>query len=107
MIHVLAALEVDPNGREEFLELFRALVPTVLAEEGCISYTPAVDVDSGIETQDALRDNVVMVVEQWESIEALKTHLAAPHMVAFRESASHLLRGLKLQVCEDQGPQNA
>ena len=97
MIHVIATITLKPGSRTEFLEVFNANVPAVLAEEGCRQYVPTIDADSGIEGQDT-NENTVVVIEQWESIEALKAHLVAPHMVAFRERAGHLIDDLSLKI---------
>ena len=98
MVHVFATITTAEGQREAFLNEFRALVPTVLAEQGCIDYGPAVDADSGIENQDHLGPNVVAVVEQWESVDALQAHLAAPHMNEFRSRVADLVTGIQLNV---------
>ncbi len=100
MICVLAAIEVNEGRRDDFLAIFRQLVPKVLAEEGCIEYGPMIDVETSIARQPELRENVVTVVEKWESIEALETHLMAPHMNEFRRSAEGLVAGTALQILE-------
>ena len=48
MIHVIATVEVTPGCREEFLAIFGDNVPNVLAEDGCLEYTPAVDLPARI-----------------------------------------------------------
>lgn len=98
MIYVVATIEVVPGRRTEFLQLFRELVPEVLAETGCIEYAPAVDTYSGLSGQGAERDDVVVVVEKWETIDALRAHQAAPHMETFRERATELIQNVSLQV---------
>lgn len=98
MIHVIATISTAPGRRAEFLAAFRELVPQVKAEAGCIEYGPTVDVASGLGPQPAVRDDVVTVVEKWQDLEALKRHLAAPHMSQFREQAKDLLAGLEIQV---------
>lgn len=100
MIHVIAAIELKPGKREDFLREFKALVPLVHAEDGCLDYGPAVDVASGIPVQIPMRENVVTVVERWESLPALKAHLAAPHMAEYREKVKDLVVGMTLQVLE-------
>ena len=45
MIHVLAIVTTRPGLREQVLREFRANVPAVLAEEGCIEYGPAIDAE--------------------------------------------------------------
>jgi len=90
MIHVIASIGVKQGKREKFIEIFKANVPAVLAEDGCIEYLPAVDADSGIEAQ--WRDeSVVTVIEKWETLDALKAHLAAPHMQTFHEQTDALV----------------
>ncbi len=100
MVHVVAAIEVNPGKRDAFIEEFHRLVPLVKAEDGCMDYGPTVDVDSGIPVQTALRENTVTIVERWESLNALKAHLAAPHMAEYRERVKDLVAGVTLQVLE-------
>ena len=100
MICVIATIQVAAGRRDDFLTLFRALVPKVQAEDGCVEYGPTVDVETSFEVQIPVRPNVVIVVEKWESVAALERHLIAPHMVEFRESAKQLVENLSLQVVE-------
>ncbi|MCP4642053.1 MAG: antibiotic biosynthesis monooxygenase [bacterium] len=98
MIYVVATIEVKPGNRAEFLDIFNRNVPNVLAEDGCISYAPTVDVDSGIPVQGGTREDVVAVVEQWESLDHLHAHLKAPHMASYKEEVKDLVAGVQLQV---------
>jgi quinol monooxygenase YgiN len=100
MIHVLAAIEVRPGRRDELLAEFRRLLPLVRAEAGCIEYGPAVDVASGIGVQPPLRENTVVIIEKWASLEALQAHTNAPHMAAYREAVKGLVLRVELQVLE-------
>lgn len=99
MIIVLARIQTIPGKRDEFLAEFQRLVPEVRAEAGCIEYGPAVDAVTDLPAQ--LTDaDVVMVVEKWESLEALKAHLVAPHMVSYRTRVKDLVAGTQLQVLD-------
>lgn len=98
MIYVVATIELKSGVRDAFLEIFRANVPAVLAEEGCISYAPTVDVVSGIPAQGAPRENVVTVVEQWENLDRLRAHLQSPHMAAYREKVKDMVVRVTLSV---------
>lgn len=98
MIHVIAALSSAPGKRDELIAAFEKLAPEVHAEEGCIEYGTAVDVETPIGAQEPLRGDVLMVVEKWESIAALEAHLAAPHMEKFRSDTADIVTGLSLQV---------
>ena len=55
---------------------------------------------AGIAAQGPPRENVVTVVEKWESLEALRAHLAAPHMAEYRARVKDLVAGVKLQVLQ-------
>ncbi|CAN0413943.1 unnamed protein product [Phaeothamnion confervicola] len=83
MIHVIAIITAKPGQRDTVLEHFRANVPAVKAEAGCIEYGAAVDVDTPAPFQTAWGPDTFLVVEKWESMEALKAHAAAPHMMAY------------------------
>lgn len=98
MIHVIAAIEIKPGAKQQFIDEFHALVPAVLAEEGCIEYGPTVDVETGIGVQIPLRENVVTIVEKWESIDHLKAHLVAPHMDEYRGKVADIVVDTVLQV---------
>lgn len=100
MIFVIATIEVKPGKREAFLAEFHKNMPNVNAEKGCMEYGPTVDVKTDIKAQVPLRDNVVTVVEKWESLQALHAHLAAPHMATYRERVKDYVVGVTLQVLE-------
>lgn len=100
MIHVIATIRTAPRRRDDFLREFRALVPLVRAEAGCIEYGPAIDLNTGIAGQPAVRDDVVTVVEKWENSAALAAHLAAPHMLRYRESVKDMVAGLEIRVLQ-------
>jgi quinol monooxygenase YgiN len=97
MISVIATIETKPGNRGALLEVFKKLVPKVLAEKGCIEYAPMIDFETNLTGQPP-RENVVTMIEKWENIAALEAHLMAPHMVAFRKEAESLRVNLKLQV---------
>ncbi|MSP98424.1 MAG: antibiotic biosynthesis monooxygenase [Betaproteobacteria bacterium] len=83
MIHVLAVITAKPGMRDSILQAFRANVPAVKAEQGCIEYGAAVDADTGLGFQTQYGAETFLVIEKWASIEALKAHAAAPHMAAY------------------------
>ncbi len=98
MIHVIATIEIHPGRREEFLKEFHEVMPAVHAEAGCLAYAPAVDAETGLDRQTAKGETIVTIIEQWESLEALKAHLAAPHMAAYRDRVKHLIAGSTLHI---------
>jgi quinol monooxygenase YgiN len=83
MIHVVAVITAKPGKREEILGHFRANVPAVRAEKGCIEYGAAIDADPALPIQAKWGPDTFLVIEKWESMDALKAHAAAPHMAAY------------------------
>jgi len=77
MIHVIAIITAKPGKREEILRHFRANVPAVRAEKGCIEYGAAVDAENALKFQTKWGPDTFLVVEKWDSMEALQAHVAA------------------------------
>lgn len=100
MIYVIATIEVAAGERDLFLSEFRQLVPLVRAEAGCLAYGPAVDLETNLTAPPAVREHVVTVLEQWESLEALERHLIAPHMVQYRAKVKELVVGTSLRIMQ-------
>lgn len=98
MIVVLATIELQPGKRPEFLAEFRKIVPKVRAESGCLEYFPAIDTVSGLPAQGPTRDDMVVVVEKWESVPALEAHLIAPHMMEYRPKVKEFVKRVSLQI---------
>ena len=83
MIHVIAVITAKSGKRDEVLKHFRANVPAVRAENGCIEYGAAIDAEPALPIQTKYGPDTFVVVEKWESTDALKAHSAAPHMAAY------------------------
>jgi quinol monooxygenase YgiN len=98
MIHVIAIITAKPGQREEILKHFRANVPAVLAEKGCIEYGPAVDADPAPQMQTKVGADTFVVVEKWESMDALKAHAAAPHMAAYAAKVKDMIGGRVIHI---------
>jgi quinol monooxygenase YgiN len=100
MIHVIAIISAQPGRREEVLKLFRANIPNVLAEDGCIEYVPVVDVPGFGGAQAPLGPDSFMVVEKWASADALRAHAVAPHMKAYAAASGPLVAGRAIHILE-------
>jgi quinol monooxygenase YgiN len=100
MIQVIATIRVKEGQIAEFLEIFKANVPSVKAERGCLEYFPAVDLDAGLPPQ-SLDAQVVTIIEKWESLEALRDHLGAPHMLAYRKQTRDIVEHVTLKILEE------
>jgi quinol monooxygenase YgiN len=82
------------------LAKFHDLMPKVHAEEGCIEYGPTIDVETEFPPQQRVGDDAVVVVEKWESVEALEAHLMAPHMLEYREAVKDIVSDVSLLVLQ-------
>lgn len=101
MIHVVATIVIKPGSRDQFLREFKRMAPLTLAESGCLLYQPLIDCEPGVhQRQVPPRDDVVTIVEQWRDLDALRAHLAAPHMAAYRERVKDVVVSGSLQILE-------
>lgn len=100
MIHVIATIRVAQGRLQDFLQEFQRLVPQVRAEIGCIEYGPTRDVETGIAGLPGAREDVVTVVEKWESVAALDAHLKAPHMMTYRDAVGAMVEDVDIRVTE-------
>ena len=98
MIHVLAIVTTQPGMRDSVLELFRANVPAVKAEQGCIEYGAAVDAQEALPFQKPFGADTFAVVEKWESMEALAAHAASAHMLAYGNKTKEMLASRAIHI---------
>jgi quinol monooxygenase YgiN len=100
MIHVIASVQVKPGKVPEFMKIFKANVPLVKAEKGCIEYIPTVDINTDLPPQ-ILDEDIVTIIEAWESLDALRDHLEAPHMLAYRDKVSGIVENVTIKVLQE------
>ena len=98
MIHVLAIITTKPGLRDAVLGHFRANMPTVHAEVGCIEYGPVIDAEGGAGAK--FGPDTFVVVEKWESLDHLKAHAASPHMVAYAAKTRDLPANREIHICQ-------
>jgi quinol monooxygenase YgiN len=98
MIHVLAVITAKSGMRDSILQAFRANVPNVRAEQGCIEYGAAVDAEPALKFQTAFGPDAFVVVEKWESLDALKAHAAAPHMAAYAAKTKDMIASRTIHI---------
>jgi quinol monooxygenase YgiN len=103
MIHVLAIITAKPGMREAILTEFRANMPAVHAEQGCIEYGPAIDAEGMGKIQTPLGGDTFVVIEKWECLDALKAHGAAPHMAAYAGKTREMIASRVIHVLTPAG----
>ena len=80
------------------LEAFRANVPAVHAEAGCIEYGPAIDAEGVGGFQTKFGPDTFLVIEKWETMDHLKAHGASPHMAAYAAKTKDLIASRVIHI---------
>ena len=89
IVQVVAVITTKPGKRDEVLEMARANLANVHAEEGCIEYAPSVDADGWGSFQTQYGPDTFVF---------LKAHAAAPHMKAYGEKTKDLLESRVIHI---------
>ena len=98
MVHVIAVITAKPGMRDAILQAFRANVPAVKAEAGCIEYGAAVDLEDGPGFQKKYGPDTFLAIEKWASLEALKAHAVAPHMAAYAAKTKEMIASRAVHI---------
>lgn len=101
MVHVLAIITAKAGQRAAILEAFKANVPAVHEENGCIEYGAAMDAQGAGPIQTAMGEDTFVVIEKWESLDALKAHAASAHMAAYGAKVKDLIASRTIHVLSD------
>ena len=97
MIHVVAVITAKPGMRDAILNEFRANIPAVHAEAGCIEYGPVIDAEN---SPAKYGEDTFVVVEKWESPEHLRAHATSPHMAAYGAKTRDLIASRVIHVMQ-------
>jgi quinol monooxygenase YgiN len=84
MIVLHASFPIDPDKREDALDLIENLVEQSQAEDGMIDYRATTDVND---------PNVVRFFEQYEDEAAFEAHTQTDHFQEFEDALPDLLAG--------------
>ena len=84
MIIVHGTFPINADVRDDALELMRQMAAASRAEEGCISYEFYVGLSD---------PNMLLLFQEWESIDALHGHFETEHMEAFMQELPDVLDG--------------
>jgi len=100
MIHVIASIFIKADKLADIIKIYQTFAPLVNEEKGCLLYQPAMDCKTDIKTQ--VRDErIVTVIEKWETLDAFKNHLNAPHVVEFRKNIKNVVEKVSIKVLTD------
>ncbi len=97
MIQVVVEIVAKAGQRDAVLQAFKANVPVVHAEQGCIEYAAFVDAQ-GFGSLAPYGDNTFVVIEKWESASHLKAHAKAPHTLEYQAKVKDLIESRTIHV---------
>ena len=100
MINVIASITVKESQLETFIEIFKANIPNVLKENGCIEYSAAVELKTDVAVQETDK-KIVTVIEKWESLQHLETHFEAPHMLDYKSRVEGMVEAVSLKILKE------
>ena len=79
MIIVEGFVHLAQGELDRFRPVASEMLSETRAEEGCLAYAFATDLDD---------PNTIRIMERWESEDALARHFATPHMAKFNSALS-------------------
>lgn len=101
-VWVLCRFDLKPDADiEAYKRLTLDVVPKVRAEDGCRLYTLLQDSSADWDKPMRFGERTMWMVERWDSVDALKAHLEAPHMKAFGPAARAMRSGGTFHVLEE------
>lgn len=100
MIHIVAIITAKPGMRDNILAAFHANMPAVHAEQGCIEYGPTIDAEGAGSFQTKFGPDTFVVIEKWESLDALRAHGASPHMAAYAARTRDMVASRVIHVLQ-------
>lgn len=81
-IKIVAIMTVKPEGMNDIMPIFQAVVQGSQQEEGCISYNLH---------QDIADSTKFVMLEEWVSQEAINYHNTTEHYKAFKEASKDMI----------------
>ncbi len=94
MIIVYGIIQSTSDDIAALTDVISTLEQATREEAGCIDYTFSVAISD---------PQCIRVSEKWESVEALKAHMVAPHMAEFQQAiAAHPPRSAEIKFFEAQ-----
>jgi quinol monooxygenase YgiN len=98
MVHVIAMIQAQEGSVEKLIEAFRAILPAVRMKKGCLEYSLARHTNSGLEGQLETDPDMLMIIEKWTDLEALKAHMTDPAYQDWYRTVWPLVAGAGMQI---------
>ena len=87
-IVVLAKVYPKNGCKDSIIEISEELIEKTREEDGNIEYQLLM----------SLNDNTLTFVEKWETLDALKKHMASPHFQSFGKETQDFVENMDIQV---------
>ena len=95
MIVIQVEVVVEPGSADKVRDAVAAMEQATRKETGCLKYAFSVDISD---------PGMIRVTERWESMDAIKAHMASPHMADFNRAIIALKpTGLDIKAFEIAG----
>lgn len=92
MIVVNVEVTVEPGAADKARDAVKSMEQATRKEAGCLTYAFSVDISD---------PGMIRVTERWESMDAIKAHMASPHMADFQLAIMTLQpKGLNIKAFE-------
>jgi quinol monooxygenase YgiN len=101
-VYVLCRFDLNQDADiSDYIAKTMAVVPTVRAENCCQMYALLKDAETDWDKPQRFGERTLWMVEKWDSIDALKAHIAAPHMKAFGPTVRGMRRSGTFHVLQE------
>ena len=100
MITVIASVTIKKGKMPEFIKGFKANALKVREEPGCVEYYPFMDIKSDL-LPSIFDENVVTIIEKWESLEALQDHTNTVHMKEQFKRDEEFVESMSVRILEE------
>jgi quinol monooxygenase YgiN len=101
-VYVLCRFDLkDDADIADYARRTLSVVPAVRAEKGCRMYTLLADARTDWEKPQRFGERTMWMVEKWDSLDALKAHLEAPHMKAFGPTVRSMRKSGTFHVLQE------
>ena len=97
-VNVIAVITAKSGQRAAILEAFRANMPAVHAEDGCVEYAPVVDAEGIGSFQTPFGEDAFVVIEKWASKDHLMAHAVSPHMKEYGAKTKDMIASRIIHV---------
>ncbi|MBK5722957.1 antibiotic biosynthesis monooxygenase [Dysgonomonas sp. Marseille-P4677] len=88
-LKIVAIITVKPEAINDILPIFQAVVQSSQEEEGCISYNLH---------QDIANPTKFIMLEEWESQDAINFHNNTDHFKIFKEASKDLIEKSEVSI---------